>query len=259
MRLMRALLGRGLSQSLGLGRGSVAADPAVQAPPRPALIVLGMHRSGTSFLTGSLQLAGLDLGKHSTADKYNPRGNRENADIVAFHNDVLAARGAAWNAPPDRDILWSGDEQDRARALLAAYDRTGPWGFKDPRSLLMLPAWAGLCPDARFVGIFRNPVAVARSLVARFKMPEAQALLLWQHYNAALLALHDRSPFPLFCFDADADSLHAAMNAAFPALGLTPLSDEVFFSPDLRHHQSPPEVIPDTVRPLYDALKARQC
>jgi hypothetical protein len=251
MRLMRALLRRaGPGPNTGLDAGPI---------PRPPLIVLGMHRSGTSFLTGSLQLAGLDLGKHSTADKYNPKGNRENADIVAFHSDVLAARGAAWNAPPDAPVVFDAAEQARARALLAAYDRTGPWGFKDPRSLLMLPAWAGLCPDARFVGIFRNPVAVARSLVARFRMPEEQALALWRQYNAALIALHDRAPFPLFCFDADAETLHASMNAAFPALGLQPLSDEVFFSPDLRHHESPPEVIPEDVRPLYDALKARQC
>lgn len=249
MRLIRNLLRR-------WGRSEA---PPPETGPRPPLIVLGMHRSGTSFLTGSLQLAGLDLGKHSTKDKHNPKGNRENADIVAFHNDVLAARGAAWNAPPDRDVVWTQDEQVRARALLAAYDRSGPWGFKDPRSLLMLSAWAALCPDARFVGIFRNPVAVARSLVARSKMPEAQAIALWLHYNRALIALHDQCPFPLFCFDADADSLHAAMNAAFPALGLTPLSEEVFFSPDLRHHESPSEIIPDALRPLYDRLKARQC
>lgn len=251
MRLMRAFLRR--------VRSDAAPDTAPDAALHPPLIVLGMHRSGTSFLTGSLQLAGLDLGKHSTADKYNPKGNRENADIVAFHNDVLAARGAAWNAPPALPVVFDAAEQARARALLAAYDRSAPWGFKDPRTLLMLPAWGALCPDARFVGIFRNPVAVARSLVARFGMPEDQALALWQHYNAALLALYDRSPFPIFCFDADAGHLHGRMNAAFPALGLSPLSDEVFFSPDLRHHESPPEVIPDSCRPLYDALKARQC
>jgi hypothetical protein len=242
---------------LGVLRARLAG--AAAASLQPPLIVLGMHRSGTSFLTGSLQLAGLDLGKHSTADKYNPKGNRENADIVAFHNDVLAARGAAWNAPPATPVVLDAAEQARARALLAAYDRTGPWGFKDPRTLLMLPDWAALCPEARFIGIFRNPVAVARSLVARFGMAEEQAFALWHHYNAALIAQHDRAAFPILSFDADAESLHAAMNAVFPGLGLAPLSDEVFFSPELRHHETPPETVPEALRPLHDALDARQC
>ena len=56
------------------------------------MIVLGMHRSGASFLTGSLQIAGLELGQQSTSDRHNQKGNRENAGFVGFHNDVLETR-----------------------------------------------------------------------------------------------------------------------------------------------------------------------
>ena len=261
-----------LGRFLRTGRGSDQAVARVKPAMGYPLIVLGMHRSGTSFLTGSLQLAGLDLGNHSTADKYNTKGNRENADIVAFHNAVLTARGHAWNDPPDKTgLIWTEEERMRAATLLAAYDQTGPWGFKDPRTLLMIDAWQALCPDARYVGIFRSPVAVARSLGTRFKMSEAQAFALWETYNRHLLALHDKAPFPLFSFDEDEVRLHAKLNAVLPQLGLTPLAQEVFFSPDLKHHDVPPEVIPEAiseaipqalleaVQVIYRALQARQC
>ena len=53
------------------------------------LAVLGMHRSGTSALIGSLQAAGLHLGKHNTWNAHNLKGNRENNDIVQLHEELL--------------------------------------------------------------------------------------------------------------------------------------------------------------------------
>jgi len=41
--------------------------------------ILGMHRSGTSCLAGSLQELGLYLGEVYDQNPHNPRGNRENA------------------------------------------------------------------------------------------------------------------------------------------------------------------------------------
>ncbi len=260
---MLTALKRFLGTGRGAGLGSGLAVASAKVVPACPLIVLGMHRSGTSFLTGSLQLAGLDLGRHSTADKYNTKGNRENADIVAFHNAVLTARGHAWNDPPSGAVIWTEEERARAATLLAAYDQTGPWGFKDPRTLLMLGSWQALCPDARYVGIFRSPVAVARSLGTRFKMPEMQAFALWETYNRHLLAQHAAAPFPLFSFDEDEAVLHAKLNAVLPGFGLAPLTQEVFFSPDLKHHDSPPEMVPemvpDSVQQTYSALQARIC
>lgn len=239
-----------IRQVFGIGRRQYESRP---------VIVLGMHRSGTSFLTGSLQLAGLDLGNHSTWNPHNRKGNRENGDIVAFQDAVLAARGHAWDNPPGDPVIWTQDEQARAAEVIAAYDRTGPWGFKDPRTLLMAEAWTRFYPEARFVGIFRNPVAVCRSLMRRSPIPEAEAYALWEAYNRRLLAVHERRPFPLLCFDVPEAVLHEKLNRVLPELGLKPLRREVFFSPDLKHHDSVAEIIPEPLRPLYAALGARQC
>lgn len=234
--------------------------PLAPLRPGPPLIILGMHRSGTSFLTGSLQLAGLELGPHNQAAKHNKKGNRENPEIVAFHEEVLAARGALWRRAPDDDILWTPQEEARARALVASYDGVAHWGFKDPRSLLMIGEWQRICPQAGFIGIFRNPAAVTQSLLTRgMEISEPEAHALWRRSNEVLLRLHRAAPFPLFCFDEPERALHAKLNAVLPGLGLTPLKREVFFSPDLKHHKDSARAIPADLRALYDDLRARGC
>ena len=63
-----------------------------------ALFVLGMHRSGTSALTGLLHRLGVVLGEHLLpASEDNPRGYWENADIVAVHERLMASLGWTWD------------------------------------------------------------------------------------------------------------------------------------------------------------------
>ena len=103
------------------------------APP-PCVIVLGMHRSGTSLLTGSLEAAGLHLGKVNHAAPFNRKGNKENEPIRGFHDELLAKNGASWDRPPKGQVRWDRPDEERARSLIEAHLRSArPWGFKDPR------------------------------------------------------------------------------------------------------------------------------
>jgi hypothetical protein len=219
---------------------------------------LGIHRSGTSLLAGSLQLAGLELGRVSQKDKHNARGNRENAGIVSFHDAVLEARGFSWKNPPMGEIRWTAAETTRARAEVAEFDTGGLWGFKDPRSLLMIRAWRSLCREARFIGIFRNPVDVAASLGTTRGCDEATAYDLWDHYNRRLLALHQELEFPLLCYDDSAEWLHERLAPVLPELGLAPLKGIGFYSKRLKHLSSARDDIPAEHLRLYDALRARR-
>ena len=241
----------GLMRQLGLRR---------RQPRRPAapVIVLGMHRSGTSLLAGSLQLAGLELGRVAPKDKHNARGSRENAGIVSFHDAVLEGHGFSWKNPPMGEITWTAAERTRARAEAAELNTGGLWGFKDPRGLLMLRAWQSLCRDARFVGIFRNPVDVAASLVAAKACDEATAYDLWDHYNRRLLALHRELEFPVFCFDDPAEVLLGRLAPVLPQLGLSPLAGLGFYSKRLKHWSSARADIPAACTRLYDDLHARR-
>ena len=217
-----------------------------------------MHRSGTSFLAGTLQGAGLDLGEASTFDKHNRKGNRERRDIVAFHDAVLEARGHAWNAPPEGRITWTAEERAAARDFTPAAG--GPWGFKDPRALLMAEEWMALHPGARRVGIVRHPVMVARSLAARGtrKVKGPAAFALWAAYNQRLLALHEADPFPILSFDAPPERLATQIAGLLPDLGLAPDAAGAFFDPELRHHEREAEKPPQELRPLYAELMARR-
>ncbi len=218
------------------------------------VMVVGMHRSGTSFLTGSLQQAGLELGKHSAWNPHNLKGNRENQDIVAFHDAVLAARNAAWDNPPSSPITWTDAEAQQAAGLVAEYQGVEHWGFKDPRALLLVEEWRALLPDLQFVGIFRHPSAVARSLDARGGMPQAKAFALWVAYNRRLLELYRQQPFPLLCFDEDESVLHHKLNQVLVELGLSSLQDERFFSAELKHHEQEHKPLPNDLQSLYQEL-----
>ena len=187
------------------------------------IVVLGMHRSGTSCLAGSLQQRGLFLGEVYESRPYNRKGNRENQRIMDLNDAVLAASGGRWNQPPAR-LAWSPAEAAERDAIVAAMEADGDgatWGFKDPRTLLTLAFWRERLPDARFAGTFRHPAQVARSLTARDPaMPVEAALELWHAYNARLLALHAEAPFPLVDFDCRRDDYVARVDALARALGL---------------------------------------
>lgn len=247
-------------------RRESAGDPRTGAadPPDPderIVCVLGMHRSGTSCLTGSLQLAGLDLGgNHSTWNPHNRRGNRENPEINDFHDDLLASNGGSWDDPPER-VEWKERHVRRARRIVADYPSDRRWGFKDPKTLTAIEGWRELLGPLCRVGIFRDPVLVARSLWRRNTMPFDRAVDLWIHYNARLLREWERRPFPLLSFDLDGDAFHSALNRALPEIGLEPLAtDTRFFTAELRHDASdepdrPP--LPVEARTLYRKLRER--
>lgn len=169
--------------------------------PERILCVLGMHRSGTSCLTGSLEEAGLFLGDRHTWNPHNLKGNRENQQIVDINDRVLQSVDRAWDNPPSADVEWPQAEVSAARALFASYATHSPFGFKDPRTLLVLGGWQSLFPAMQYIGIFRHPLAVAGSLHKRSGMPLSQGLDLWFAYNRRLLQAYRRAPLPILCFD----------------------------------------------------------
>lgn len=170
----------------------------------PCVVILGMHRSGTSLLAGSLEAAGLYLGEVKNESVYNRRGNKENESIRALNNALLKASGAAWNRPPPGQIRWRPADEERGRALIRPYLEVGrPWGFKDPRTIWLVEGWLRLLPNARMVGVFRHPSLVIRSIIARAKrrvIGEEEALATWCAYNAELIRLQGKYRFPIVHF-----------------------------------------------------------
>jgi hypothetical protein len=220
------------------------------------IAVLGMHRSGTSALVGSLQQRGLFLGRHSKHNPYNLRGNRENPDVVVLNEDILKASGGSWRVPP-AEVKWGPDHVQRGIAILGEQSERPLWGFKDPRTLLTLDGWLRLVPDLEFVGVFRHPALVARSLAGRPKLQVEDPVELWRSHNARMLEQHRRRAFPVVCFDDDSDVLARNFDRVAEMLGLAAATDEEpFFTDDLRGIDGEPVELPPDVSALYDELRA---
>lgn len=223
--------------------------------PRRVLAVVGMHRSGTSCLTGSLQRAGLELGQVHEWNPYNRKGNRENQSIVDLNDAVLADNGGSWDRPPQR-VHWRPERLAAARELLEGLAEAPVVGFKDPRTLLLMEGWLSVCPQLELVGVFRHPAAVAASLAHRSAMQRAQAFALWQAYNRRLLALRRRRSFPVVDFDVDAQRYHARVKSLADVLGLDgrSVAAEPFFEDALRSARGE-EALPLKLRWLHARLR----
>jgi hypothetical protein len=222
--------------------------------------VLGMHRSGTSWLAGSLQELGLEMGEVSTKDPHNQKGNRESPVLMEIHEGVLADNGGSWKRPPGR-VEWSAARRSALAAHVADMNARFPggWGFKDPRALLVLDEWRQQVPDLARAGIFRHPLAVWRSLHARSeRFDQGRAVDLWRSYNEHLVAEHRRSPFPILRFDVGPEELFDGLSVVAKTLRL-PAADRTskFFDAELVHNDEGAEPVPRSCRELWTYLEAQ--
>jgi hypothetical protein len=226
--------------------------------PGAAICVLGMHRSGTSCLTGLLENAGVYLGDVSKKNPHNLKGNQENLRIMRLHDDVLAGNGARWDDPPAGPVTWSEAQQAALRSIVDDYRHHARWAFKDPRSLFTLSAWRDAVPGLRHIGTFRHPGAVAQSLYRRGRMLPDKAYRLWLLYNEKLLEYHARSGFDILCFDLDPAGYLRSIATAFRRLGLDASDTALtFFEDRLRSAEIDPAFAdpPAEVLAVYAELR----
>lgn len=165
------------------------------------VVVIGMHRSGTSAITDALGLLGCslgDTGDFTSPKRWNPQGNWEHQRLIDRNDLVLELHGGTWFAPPLLPGDWAG--RPKAQAMIPRlrsefaeiYPEEG-WVWKDPRACLTLPLWlrAWSSPPVAVMA-FRHPLAVAKSLAARNGFSLRHGLALWEVYNsAALWSLRD--------------------------------------------------------------------
>ena len=227
-----------------------------------AVCILGMHRSGTSCLAGCLESAGLQLGEVVEWAPFNLKGNRENLDIRALNDDVLATSGGAWDAPPAQ-LRWTPAQEARRDAIVEGLSALGDlWGFKDPRVVLTLPFWQERVGKLRVAATFRHPLAVAQSLAARQDVPLERGIWLWREYNERLLRYVRQSEAALVSFDAPREEYLGALRATVAYLGLDqPAGIEArldsFFEESLRRQSrttGSAATLSAEVGSLYDAL-----
>lgn len=169
--------------------------PNASAPRPAALFVLGMHRSGTSAVAGTLAALGVDFGTRLYGPQrgVNEKGFWEHADITDTQDAVLRLIGSYWDdflpLPPgwaQRPNLETQRSQLR-HYLRRDFARSPLWGVKDPRLCRLLPLWppllteTGVRPTA--IIVLRNPHQVSRSLAHRDGFSPGKSYLLWLVYT----------------------------------------------------------------------------
>jgi hypothetical protein len=188
---------------------------ATRAPNEPVVVVLGMHRSGTSLLSNVLHYLGVDMADETDrGSETNKGGFWERRDLVALHDEILEALGRPVASPLHCLPFPPGWWRDKAilpfRKRLREYleEHRGHdsrwWGFKDPRTCRLLPLWRDLFSqmdiEARYVWAIRPPGEAAASMAAKNPelrpMSAAQAEIMWLAYNYEILR-HARMLRPL--------------------------------------------------------------
>lgn len=143
-----------------------------------ALVVLGMHRSGTSSVAGALSMLGAAAPRTLMAPgEDNPRGFWESLVLMEVNDRLLAAGGSNWRdwRPfyPDASSLEAFSAGAKER-LQEEFHGQSPIVLKDPRICRFLPAWRDVLTAADYrtfvISPIRDPRETAASLTARNSM-----------------------------------------------------------------------------------------
>lgn len=177
-----------------------------------AIVVIGMHRSGTSAIARGLQALGVYLGNDFLdAQPENPTGYWEDRRIVELNERVLKALRLTWDsvdALERRDFggwrMWR-LRRDAVRDLRRRFTKQPLWGFKDPRTIRLLPLWQRALREAqvddRYLLVIRNPASIAASLYARQRMDVDSARRLWLAHMVPFLRDLEDKPLVVVDFD----------------------------------------------------------
>ena len=132
-----------------------------------AIIVLGMHASGTSLLSHILMELSVNMGTEFTGPVKNVP-TWENVDFMKMNVKLLNAAGGNWNTPPSKaKIEVIAPQHTEQMRTIIAKNQSALWGFKDPRTALTVSTWHPLLHNPKYLYAYRNPDAVAKSILQR--------------------------------------------------------------------------------------------
>lgn len=161
------------------------------------IIVLSMHRSGSSLLSGLLHDNGISAGDESTlipGNIHNPTGYFERSDVVEANNLLLKFDGYSSSLPNARSPLnLTESARERVKQVSEGLVQSNVGFIKDPRLCLTLPVWAENLSAVKVIFLYRHPFDVAESFVRRQGYPFNGGLALWEYYNVH--AINNTVPF----------------------------------------------------------------
>ncbi|MFT4517926.1 MAG: GT2 family glycosyltransferase [Halioglobus sp.] len=219
------------------------------------LIVLGMHRSGTSAFTGILDILGVNLGsKMLETQADNPKGFFENKFVVLANDCILDTLQMSWDDTFPLPSNWTetfNDTQlvkDIQTFLREDMVEGQLCALKDPRLSRLLPLWLPLFAaedvSPHIALVIRHPLEIAQSLHSRNGFSTEKSLLLWMQHMLDAERNTRHLPRGFVKFESLLQAPEETVEKVFLSTGLQLLpssdksSDELaqFLDGNLRHH-----------------------
>ena len=191
------------------------------------VVVLGMHRSGTSMMGGLLAALGVDMGDDfKPSINANPTGFFEDKRFMKLNRRILRAAGGGHLAPPAPEAILAQKAAFRQEIRgLVEGKVSSRWGWKDPRTSLTIDLYMEHLPHPRVIVIRRAPAAVARSLQVRGDMNFEEGLHLAAVYEdriRSFLARHRAVPHLDITYEAITQHPEPWIQKIIDFLDLTP-------------------------------------
>ncbi|KQC09757.1 MAG: hypothetical protein APR62_13385 [Smithella sp. SDB] len=220
-----------------------------------AIVILGMHRSGTSAFAGVLSMLGINFGSNLMPPAFdNEKGYFENIDIYNVNETILSSLGSSWDSLFALPSQWWLNTnlniyKDEIRDILRQeFESSEIFGVKDPRLSWLFPLWREILDslniEYHIIIPVRNPLEVAMSLAKRNNFSLEKGTLLWTSYN--LEAEQQTRKYPrlilsynklLECPKDVVKFIADKLKINYPWDSLTAMSDiDNFLEPTLRHH-----------------------
>ncbi|WP_299880365.1 sulfotransferase [uncultured Cocleimonas sp.] len=150
----------------------------LKSRPESPIIIIGMHRSGTTLTTLLLEDLGVSMGCEQQIS------TSEDLFFQRLNELLLALSNATWDNPKSFSSILKNQDWNLALTKVISHElsksksirfSTNPcrqnkrklWGFKDPRNTYTLPIWLNIFPNAKVINILRNGESVASSLLNR--------------------------------------------------------------------------------------------
>lgn len=228
--------------------------PGEAGAPRRLVLVLGMHRSGTSLVTDLIGRWGFELGADLLPPRAdNPRGFFEHAGIVAAHDALFDGLGLSWEDAERLPYGWADCAAARtalermSRELEALFAQSPRVAVKDPRACRFVPLWRRLAEhcSARLsiVLVLREPAQSVASLSTRDGLADEHVRLLWLLHVLDSEAATRDVPRALVTYDELLSGDNAAvarMARELDCAGEAAAGIEDVVDPSLRHHLESP-------------------
>lgn len=170
---------------------------------KTVLYILGMHRSGTSAVTGTINRMGLDIGSDlMPITQDNPKGYYENNKVLKLNEKILIENNSSWDnchfkiskIPKEKIAPYVAEAK---KILTEEFRYSEQFCIKDPRNCITFPIWEQASLELKYtikiIIPHRNPIEVANSLKKRDSFSFEKSLTLWCHHF--LSAEHFSRPY----------------------------------------------------------------